>query len=285
MRIKIGIDNGVLTQGKRKRGEICIFALVDSRNVKSPEDAHLVWMTCCGEESRQMFEEELLTTIVPAINKLIETPQLEIDGATYEIEMFLCCDLACLVKLVGLYDVYHPCSHFKCLWCKVKSETISEFKNEEPRTLEEQQQIGTEAQRSSNQREFAGSHWGTTGPPLFHFDWSRIIPCMLHVLMGTCRKMLELLIKACSEEPQSYMGNLSLQRGQELKSLCKKKKLTTTGSKNKLVRRLKETTNGQEEQEGNKIQQTLTNVQNNSSIRSHHHHRCKQCNCSTKRRA
>lgn len=43
------------------------------------------------------------------------------------LQLFLVCDMACLVKLLGLYDVFKPNATFKCPWCEVDCTKIHKF--------------------------------------------------------------------------------------------------------------------------------------------------------------
>jgi hypothetical protein len=40
----------------------------------------------------------------------------------YKIKPVLTCDLKALMKLIGLYDVFHPSAKWKCPFCDVCSE-------------------------------------------------------------------------------------------------------------------------------------------------------------------
>ena len=52
---------------------------------------------------------------------------MKVGDIEYTIESFLVCDMKCLVKILGLYDVFHPKSHYKCIWCNIVSTMMGDF--------------------------------------------------------------------------------------------------------------------------------------------------------------
>ena len=49
------------------------------------------------------------------------------DGIEYALDLFLVCDMKCLVEVLGLYSTFHPKAKWKCPWCLVHSSNIADF--------------------------------------------------------------------------------------------------------------------------------------------------------------
>lgn len=47
--------------------------------------------------------------------------KIKVEGTEYTIKPVLTCDLKALMKLMGLYNVYHPCSSWRCPFCPVNT--------------------------------------------------------------------------------------------------------------------------------------------------------------------
>jgi len=88
------------------------------------------------------------------------------------LEPVMVCDMAALVTLQGLYQVYHPSSIYKC------PEGFSE----------------------SKRKEWAKNHEGMRDKPLIEIDLQHTIPCNLHVFMAIMRKLVELCQKQHGQE-------------------------------------------------------------------------------------
>jgi len=134
---------------------------VEWHRIKSPNNSHIFWLIF-GEETNELFENEA-------------------------VKLFLTCDMAVLVLLLRLYDVYKPSSIWKCAWCFVHKDKIGDFdiENWPLRNYEEHKKIGSQSQYLQDKENYANKHNGIKGDPMFKFTWEVIIPCMLHVLMGT----------------------------------------------------------------------------------------------------
>lgn len=87
------------------------------------------------------------------------------DDITYTIEPFLVCDMKCLVRLLGLYDVFNPNSYWKCAWCHCNQQNISDFSIESwnLRDINEMIKIGkiqdqkAESTRSNQAKQYHGT--------------------------------------------------------------------------------------------------------------------------------
>ncbi len=54
--------------------------------------------------------------------------QITVDNITYNIVPFLVCDMKCLVRILGLYNVFSPNAVWKCCWCLCDKDHISDFR-------------------------------------------------------------------------------------------------------------------------------------------------------------
>lgn len=137
------------------------------------------------------------------VNQLIKTGKLAVDGIEYDIEPVLVCDLKALVKLLGLYNCFHPKAY--CPWCSVCIDNLADFGIEDwpLRTKEEWDKLATEAERRAmkSAKDTFARNKGIMGTPLFDFAMDHIIPCMLHCLMGITRKLFELLAAEAHNNP------------------------------------------------------------------------------------
>jgi hypothetical protein len=53
--------------------------------------------------------------------------QVTFNGTEYKIEVFLVCDMKCLARILGFYEVYKPVAFWKCCWCHVDKLNIVDF--------------------------------------------------------------------------------------------------------------------------------------------------------------
>ena len=56
---------------------------------------------------------------------LVKEKKLKVDDKEYTCTPVLTTDLKAMMKLLGLYDVFHPCSRWKCPYCHVSSKYAS----------------------------------------------------------------------------------------------------------------------------------------------------------------
>lgn len=206
--LKFAFDGANITSKRRVTEEIgTIELLLDECNLeqlRSVTNCHQ-YIIYIGGESRKEYQAEL-ANVIPVVNQLIKTGKLAVDGIEYDIEPVLVCDLKALVKLLGLYNCFHPKAYWKCPWCSVCIHNLADFGIKEwpLRTKEEWDKLATEAERratKSAKDTFARNNKGIMGTPLFDFAMDHIIPCMLHCLMGVTRKLFELLAAEAHNNP------------------------------------------------------------------------------------
>jgi hypothetical protein len=146
-----------------------------------------------GAEDKEELREEL-TRAIPVINSLL---QITVGDNEYQIQCFLVCDMKCLVRILGLYDVFHPKSHWKCAWCHVDATNIADFsKPAWPlRDIKKMVQQGKpmNGKSEAQQKTFARTHHGITCEPILAFLLEQIVPCFLHITMGITRALLNRL--------------------------------------------------------------------------------------------
>lgn len=200
--VKIAFDGATVTSGKRLKQEIGTFDfLVDGLDLaaaKSIDNSHQFIIYLGGEE-REELEQELMNTI-KVVDELVEKKTLTIGDVEYNIEPVLVCDMACLVKVMGLYNVFCPNSKWKCIWCLVNETELFNFTIESwlLRDLTVMRELGklAEVKQSEGAKStFAREHYGVRNQPLFKVALDHIVPCMLHCFMGIMRKLLELLVE------------------------------------------------------------------------------------------
>jgi hypothetical protein len=155
-----------------------------------------------GSETREEYKREL-SNVITIVNELISGRTISVNDIEYSIEPILVCDLVALVKILGLYNVFHPKSKWKCPWCLVCADSIWDFEKPhwELRKYEEMQKLWEEVKTKTEaaKKKFANIHYGITGRPLFNFLMDHVIPCMMHCQMGITRKLLSLLAEETIE--------------------------------------------------------------------------------------
>jgi len=135
-RIKIAADGGSLSS-KKSKYEIGTFESVDEPDVgklRSHKNSHVIFMFW-GDESRENLQLAMqrLSSDIELLkqqkNKLKITTMVDNQPTEVEIEVeiWLTCDMACLCKVLGLCDVFHTKSKFKCPWCEVIKDKIGDF--------------------------------------------------------------------------------------------------------------------------------------------------------------
>lgn len=69
-----------------------------------------------------------------------------------------------LARIMGLYDVFHPCSLYKCIWCLVTDLLLADFtiENWEFRNVQQMREIGLKAEgyAESSKSAFARKNYG-----------------------------------------------------------------------------------------------------------------------------
>lgn len=55
------------------------------------------------------------------INSFLHSEKLKVEDQEYVIIPVLTCDLKALMKILGLYNIYHPSSQWRCPYCPVCS--------------------------------------------------------------------------------------------------------------------------------------------------------------------
>lgn len=105
--------------------------------------------------------------------------------------------MKCLVRLLGLYDVFHPSSFWKCAWCHTDKTNIADFtRTSWPlRDIIKMIQLGKKMDGKSDaqQKTHARTHHGLMCEPILAFVLEQIVPCFLHITMGITRALLKRL--------------------------------------------------------------------------------------------
>jgi len=108
--------------------------------------------------------------------------------------------MACLLKLLGLSNVTHPNSIYKCPWCKVTADEIGLICSKWPmRKLKDHIQIANELKSHhyavSTLRKKARENGGIKYSPIFNFEFDHVVPDILHALMRTTHLFVKKLIQ------------------------------------------------------------------------------------------
>jgi len=168
-RIKIAADGGTLSS-KKSKYEIGTFESADEANVdklRSHKNSHVIFMYW-GDESRDNLRVAMqrLSSDIEQLKKqknrikittVVDNQPKEVE---IEVEIWLTCDMACLCKVLGLCDVFHSSSKYKCPWCEVTKDTIGDFTlpHWALRSLAGMTKIGAEQEKRKTKR--AGDHKG-----------------------------------------------------------------------------------------------------------------------------
>jgi len=128
--MKLAIDGA----SKTKKSKFIAVTLDDLsvpiEDVHSERNAHLLAFCFGGEE-----KQNLRALLFPLVNDLFTLAKCDNkirivqEGIEKEVKvnLFLCCDLVCLAKVMGFNAVYHPKSIYKCTWCEVTEEDLDNF--------------------------------------------------------------------------------------------------------------------------------------------------------------
>lgn len=113
--LKFAFNGANIASKRRITEEIGIIELLlddcGLEHLRSVTNCHQ-YIIYIGGESREEYQAEL-ANIIPGVNQLIKTGKLTVDDIEYDIEHVLVCDLKALVKLLGLYNCFHPKATWK----------------------------------------------------------------------------------------------------------------------------------------------------------------------------
>jgi len=62
-----------------------------------------------------------LIVLYQAVNYLVKDMTPIVGTTEWKIKLILTCDLKALMKMLGLYDVFHPGAKWKCPFCPVST--------------------------------------------------------------------------------------------------------------------------------------------------------------------
>lgn len=149
--LKFGLDNAKTSQSHKTKQEIGGMELIlpgsTLSRLKSPRNCH-VWGIYKGKENADDLQTEfgISLTQINALNGTIihnsscttttatttnisntEGKIIDIKGKQYQLQPLLVTDMACLVQLLNLTEVYAPTSTIKCCWCDCTATSIHDF--------------------------------------------------------------------------------------------------------------------------------------------------------------
>ena len=142
----------------------------DWNHIKFPNNLHIFWIVF-GEETPEVFSESA-KIIINEINTVLKEKYIEVEGKKIPVELFLVCDMTCLVLILKLYDVFKPNTCWKCPWCLVSKKELDDFNIQSwpLRELKCHKTTGANAELSEDKTRFAGNNYGIEGVPLFNFE-------------------------------------------------------------------------------------------------------------------
>lgn len=192
------IANGVYLSHTRVNGlkflMVTPHAGMELSVVKSPDNAHTCVIYIGGETDEEVRSE--LKSVACTLGPLIKEG-LTINGKSYTFEPILTCDLAALVVMLGLYEVYRSQSMWRCPWCAVHKHKLGDFTIPDWPFHSEAQRRATEEKVSqvTNKSQFAAQHHGIIAPRVLDINLDHVVPCNMHAFMAIVRKLFNLLVR------------------------------------------------------------------------------------------
>src|SRR5690606_19646562 len=127
IRIKLAFDGATATARKKRTMEAGTLELLlpdyNLSFLKSSRNCHQ-WLLYFGGENAETLREEIGNETMKEINKWArEGKELEVGGKTYEIELFLTCDMKALTVILGMNECYKS-DYFCCPWCILQRKDI-----------------------------------------------------------------------------------------------------------------------------------------------------------------
>lgn len=114
--------------------------------------------------------------------------------------------MKCLVRVLGLYDVFHPKAHWKCAWCHVDANKIADFSINKwsLRDIAKMQEMGKKLNGKSEatRKSHAAANYGIKSEPVLQFVLEQVVPCFLHITMGLTRMLLNRLAEEADQNPK-----------------------------------------------------------------------------------
>lgn len=200
--LKIAWDEGHMT--RHRPMEVCTMDIVSDKNVstcKSWKNSYLIALFGAkpGESSVETSEilKEELADIFEAVNAFQASPKMMINGIEYTIKIFVCLDLACMTKSLGLKDLWRHNSAFRCPWCCVTKQQIGDFSIPEWsfRNINTMHELFDEiAHLAPATRKGKGPRYqGIWEKPSLKLPLKRYIPCMVHLIMSIVKFLRKIL--------------------------------------------------------------------------------------------
>ena len=105
--------------------EVVGLQLMNGETVESSKSARTfhTFLLYLGKEDYDTLKKELADAL-PKINKISEEGKISVvfdeEEKEVDVEVYLVCNLAVLVDVMGLNAIFHPKVTLKCLWCLVQ---------------------------------------------------------------------------------------------------------------------------------------------------------------------
>jgi hypothetical protein len=159
---KISFDNASITSNRKVKAETGVIEDLRDASKKHEKGCHFV--IYLGKEDREELMKEL-ENVAQEIEKIMEDGKIELeDKSEVKVKIYLVCDLVALCQLLGLTAVYHPKAFWKCAWCLVTKDSITDFTHESwplrDFLSKEARAMGEKASKSKSPKTFARKHDG-----------------------------------------------------------------------------------------------------------------------------
>mmetsp|Transcript_9911 Transcript_9911/g.16963 ORF Transcript_9911/g.16963 Transcript_9911/m.16963 type:complete len:768 (-) Transcript_9911:639-2942(-) len=203
VKVKVGLDEGKIC--KRRNLMITTMDILSAKSVsqcKSTSDTYIInlYLAKPGEGSAEKSEfiEEECANLFDSLERLKKDPYIIIDNVKYKLELTICVDLACMVKLLGLKQVYNHQCKYRCPYCNVSNDDIGDFTVEsyDFRNLQDMTKLAREKFYQKNSgtklasctRKSKSDLFGLCDVPLLkEMDIEDLNPCLVHALMSQCK--------------------------------------------------------------------------------------------------
>ncbi|KAL6066434.1 hypothetical protein QOT17_009620 [Balamuthia mandrillaris] len=229
-KLKFSFDGATASERGHKQLEVGTIEFLSKKltlsEMKSSHNCH-PWILYLGKEDRKMMIEELGKN-KDFINEWAKNG-LQLTSKTGEVvqvETCLVVDLKTLVVLTGKNEFYRTNTCYRCFWCNMTKDELEsqvnargevEFLSEEKTKFHTLEEIINDWQTISHlapstRKSQASQHNGQVEEPILLFASKQVIPCLLHLVMAVCRKLLNKTLELVWIDPKGLLVKLLAQR-------------------------------------------------------------------------
>lgn len=211
--VKIGLDAGQAVKGKRKQVEAVTLEIVSGKSAnqcKSMKNAYLVSVILPASgnnpETNSQLQHEL-NDFAKSIAQLLADPVVEFEipsdnpsimtKVSVTVRVFGCCDMKCLLEILGLKNLFKSTCNYRCPWCEINNDLIGDFSPDRHWPFRDIEVMQTrwnsklsklaDSTRSNYASNPTKQFFGQVGRPILNLPLSRWITCELHCCMSMCK--------------------------------------------------------------------------------------------------